>query len=158
MSVKKTIILAALFGVAALALLVFLGRGTVEAQEGSGGDSGDIESADDPPIPPRPPRTRTPFEPYQTDPGAVTYEELSATPIPHIELDPDGDISDATYQIITKETKASVGDAGTWAETRNGYAVHQRWSQYSQIQRELAELKQAEYEAGLTGNGEVGVE
>lgn len=112
----------------------------------------------DEPIPPRPQRTRSPFSAYPADPGALTYESLSDTPIPDIDIDPEGPIDPAIYAIVANETKASVDDAQAWAETHNGHAVSQRWSGYSAVMRARAKVKAAEYASGTTGLGDVGVE
>jgi hypothetical protein len=161
MSLVRTIALAAVAGLAALCLIVFLGRRDVQAEEEGGEDAaGEAEAGAEEPeaIPPRPQRTRTPFELYAADADALTYESLSNTPIPDIEVDPTEPVDPEVYAIVANETKKSVDDIEEWAETKNGYAVHQKWSQYSRIRREQAALKLAEYETGLTGTGETGVE
>jgi hypothetical protein len=101
---------------------------------------------------------RRPFEPYPADPGALAYESLSATPIPEATSDPDAPVDEETYRITSNETRDSVDQAEEWAQTRNGYAVHQRWSAYSRVRRAAIEVERAEREAGLAGMGEVGVE
>jgi hypothetical protein len=105
-----------------------------------------------------PQRTRSPFEPYPADPGALTYESLSDGPVPSAELDPEEPVDPATYALVANETKASVDDAQAWAESHNGHAVSQRWSGYSAKMRGQAQLKRAEYEADLAGIEELGVE
>jgi hypothetical protein len=110
------------------------------------------------PIPARPQRTRTPFEPYETGPHALTYESLSDGPIPDLAYDPSEGIDAETYAIIANDTKASVDDAQAWAETAFPYDVHQAFSAGSAIRRAQADLARAEYEAGLAGVDELGVE
>jgi hypothetical protein len=109
-------------------------------------------------IPPRPPRTRTPFQPYPADPGALAYETLSDGPIPHIDVDPEAGIDAETYAIIANETRASVDDAQAWGDLAVPPAMHQAFAAGSAIARAEAAVTRAEYEAGLTGIADVGVE
>ena len=140
-----------LFAIAAVAAVAVFAVDAPWAQD-------TVDEGIDEPIPPRPQRTRTPFEPYETGPHALPYESLSDGPIPDIAYDPSEGIDAETYAIIANDTKASVDDAQAWAETAFPYDVHQAFSAGSAIRRAQAELARDEYEAGLAGVDELGVE
>jgi hypothetical protein len=55
-------------------------------------------------------------------------------------------------------SKASVDDTQAWAELDNGPAVNAKWSEYTQLKAAEAKIREAEYEAGLVGMAETGVE
>jgi hypothetical protein len=74
-----------------------------------------------------------PFEPPAPDPGAVTYDSMSAG------------------------ERADLDEAALRSETSHGYAVHQAWSSYSHQAAANARVKAAEYAAGLAGVEDVGV-
>ena len=106
-----------------------------------------------------PKRTRSPFAPYPTSDGAIAYDTMSDSPIPNRPEEgfEDG-MTAAEYELYNNETKQAVDDTQTWAETKNGYAVSQRYRSLSSLRRAQAKIKAAEYEAGTTGLGDVGVE
>jgi hypothetical protein len=58
----------------------------------------------------------------------------------------------------SRDTQDSALDTQTWAEADHSEAVHAAYSTYSQLMAEEAALRRAEYEAGLGGAGETGVE
>jgi hypothetical protein len=102
---------------------------------------------------------RNPFALAPSDPGALRYEDLATGPIPQVDLllHPDDPIPLDVYRDITKESRASVDDIEAWAQVHNGPAVTAAWSAYTASKVTEAQQRRAEYEAGLTGIGDVGV-
>ena len=128
MGLMRTRYLAVLVGIAALLVIHFSGRGPVHAQEEEGPpiDEAGVEATPAEPL--------HPFERYQADDGAVSYEVLS---------DEDRLLADRIQE---------------WAEADSGDQVHQEWAAGSAWARAHAKLVIAERAAGLEGSEEVGVE
>ena len=101
---------------------------------------------------------QSPFKLHPADEGAVTYDDaVSATDVVSDSAAGDEGMSEEQYRTASAETKESFDDTATWAETQNGYDVHQAWSKYTDAMVQEAQVKRAEYEAGLSGATELGV-
>jgi len=143
MSLLRTTILAAIAGIAAICLIVFLGRGNVRAEEETAEEApsdevllcpeeGPCVDDEGTPIPTAVPRNH--FQPYARDEGALQYEALS------------------------NQEKTAADRVAEWAEVDSGYAVHKKWAQVSAWNRAHARLVSAHRNAGLEGAEDTGVE
>jgi hypothetical protein len=99
------------------------------------------------------------FRQAPSDPGALQYSDLiDGTPLQLTDEEKrTGVIEFGRYQAASRETKASVDDAMAWAERKNGHSVSHAWSGYTNAMAQEAQVRRAEYEAGLAGIGDVGV-
>lgn len=133
MGLMRLLLVAALVAISALLVIHFTSRGEVHAQE-QGSEEQEGPPVDEAGVEAEPAEPIHPFQRYQADDGALSYQDLS------------------------ESDKARSDKIQEWAEADSGYQVHQEWAAGTAWAREHARLVIAERTAGLEGSGEVGVE
>lgn len=137
-----------------LGVVVLVGSGAALLRAQTGGDP----VAD--PAPSAPSGVRgEPFNLYPADDGALAWDDHveGTVPSPTEEEIASGSMTAERAYATSRETKAGVLAVQEWAEADHAPAVHAAYSTYSQLMAAEAELKRAEYEAGLSGIGETGI-
>lgn len=93
---------------------------------------------------PESPPPRDFFAQYPAGKSAQSYEELSSD-------------DNSSLDGATGDEREALDNAGLWAETDHGHAVHSRWSQAARTKRAKAKAKRAAQLAGTQGFDELGV-
>ncbi len=96
---------------------------------------------------------------YPADDNAIKYTDLQDTASPGLtdEEAASGSQSAQRYTETLGTSRATINAEEQWAETDNGYAVHQAWAGYSAAMAEQAAAQHAAEDTGLAAIGDVGV-
>ena len=137
------------------AVAIITGQGASEAQE----PPPEPEPSSEPSGPLTSELRWNPFELAPADADAIQYDDMANGPTPELA---DGweesGVSAEAYRAAMNESKAGIDQIEAWAQLSHTPAVASKWSEYTASRVAAAQARRAEYESGLSGTGDVGVE